>query len=377
MIKDLIENKTVPEKQTIKAVEIAKLNHVGIFDNGKYGVRVEILELKQGESKGQMCVEILARAWKGVEQFGFGDGSVEIERFRIFNPPILVEDPNGEVVRMWDEKDLKTGLPIPKERRLREDPIEAIRQTLAHTISLVGKKNTPIVKGKIGNTTSTFYPAAGVASPIDGMVYDSGADRSWATLIAAAGSGVDITSSDYYYAYFESLGGTNLWYVLIRTIITFDTSSIPDTDTIESAVLSIFGTGKADPTTNTPNLDIYISTPANTNDLVAGDYAQLGSTSQTGSPITYANWSTIAYNDFTFSATGRGNISKTGISKFGARNANYDVAAAAPTWASGGNTTYLRGYTADQAGTANDPKLVVVHSAAATSGKNFLAFMPQ
>jgi hypothetical protein len=33
-------------------------------------------------------------------KLGLGkDGSVEIERFRFFNPTILVDDPNGSVVR--------------------------------------------------------------------------------------------------------------------------------------------------------------------------------------------------------------------------------------------------------------------------------------
>jgi len=60
-------------------------------------------------------------------------------------------------------------------------------------------------------------------------------------------------------------------------------------------------------------------------------------------------------------ATGRGNVSLTGISKFGSRNANYDVANSAPAFtafASNGIQIYF----ADQAGTANDPKLVVTYT---------------
>lgn len=114
-------------------------------------------EVKEININGQSGIELFAKAWKGDKQLGFGkDGSVEIERFRIFNPPILVDDPNGDIVREWTDE--KTG--ELKQRKLREDPIEAIRQTVAHNVKIVGKENAQIVIGKIGNTTSTFYPDA-------------------------------------------------------------------------------------------------------------------------------------------------------------------------------------------------------------------------
>ena len=90
----------------------------------------------------------------------------------------------------------------------------------------------------------------------------------------------------------------------------------------------------------------------------------MGLSFSNGFPITYANWLTTVYNDFTFNATGIGNINKTGISKFGTRNANYDVANTAPALSSiNDRWHYLDGYFADETGTANDPKLVVAYSA--------------
>lgn len=63
-------------------------------------------------------------------------------------------------------------------------------------------------------------------------------------------------------------------------------------------------------------------------------------------------------NAFTFNATGLGNIAKTGISKFSARNANYDAANVAPTWSSLQRSA-LEAFYADNGGSTNDPKLVV------------------
>jgi len=100
---------------------------------------------------------------------------------------------------------------------------------------------------------------------------------------------------------------------------------------ISAAVLSLYGRNKTDDLSITPNVDIYTSAPASNTALANGDFDSLGSTSQTGSPITYADFSISGYNAFTFNSTGRGNISKTGISKFGSRNANYDVANSAPS----------------------------------------------
>jgi len=70
-------------------------------------------------------------------------------------------------------------------------------------------------------------------------------------------------------------------------------------------------------------------------------------------------------NDFVLNASGKSNIDTGGISKFSARNANYDVADVAPTWSASGDS-YLYAKSADTAGTSEDPKLVVNHSVAIT-----------
>src|SRR3990167_4451732 len=90
------------------------------------------------------------KVWKwtpGGKQVGFGkDGTVDIERFVFINPPILVSDPNGDIIREWTDD--TTG--ELKQRKLRESPQEALLQSLAHTISVKKEKfgSERIVRGK-------------------------------------------------------------------------------------------------------------------------------------------------------------------------------------------------------------------------------------
>src|SRR3990167_8130850 len=79
------------DRAFLKTCEMAKrgTEFAGIYDSPQYGTRIEIIsEVKNIEINGQHGIELFARAWRGTQQLGFGsDGSVEIERFRIFNPP--------------------------------------------------------------------------------------------------------------------------------------------------------------------------------------------------------------------------------------------------------------------------------------------------
>ena len=219
-----------------------------------------------------------------------------------------------------------------------------------------------------GLSTLTAYPDPDPeTTTVDGRVIVSGVTDLWATLIAEAGSGATDTAAAQNVVAFNADSTPALWTFLARGIFLFDTGAIPDTDTISAAVLSLYGSSKSDSGGYAPTIDIYTSAPASNTALEAGDFDSLGSTSQTGSPIAYADVSTTAYNDFTFNATGIGNISKTGVSKFGIRNANYDVAASSPTWADS-LTTAIAVILSETAGTTTDPKLVVTHAGAGGGG---------
>ena len=230
------------------------------------------------------------------------------------------------------------------------------------------KKQTKIsfIKKLFGKTaeatTSTFYPDA---NSVDGdavHVYSLGSGASWSTIIGQVGTGANYTDANgkVFYVYADSV--SNQWRYLLRGIFTFDTSAI-GTDTINSATLSLRGTSKNDVLNITPNINIYSSAPANDTTIVAGDYDSLGSTAFS-TAITFANYNVAGYNDFILNASGLAAIDGTGISKFGVRNPSYDVAAQDPFW-SNNVQSIMYAYCSEQIGTDNDPKLVVVHEAAA------------
>lgn len=222
--------------------------------------------------------------------------------------------------------------------------------------------------------TLTAYPDPHPeTSTVDGHVFRGGVSEDWATIISGAGTGF-ADSSDSVQILVWAASTTNKWLQVRRGIILYDTSSLGSGANISATVLSLYGYDKGDDLSITPNIDIYTSTPASNTGLANADYSQVGSVSQTGSPIAYGSWTLTGYNDFTFNATGRGNISKTDISKFGTRNANYDVSGTPPTWSAGVNLSHLTSKSAEFANTTQDPKLVVTYTVEGVTDKFFLMF---
>lgn len=144
-----------------------------------------------------------------------------------------------------------------------------------------------------------------------------------------------------------------------RALFTFDTSAITSGNNISAAILSLFGTAK---TTGLGTTDIHIvaTAPTTDNNTALADYGTFSFTSF-GSVID-ASWSNIKYNDFTLNALGLSNVSKTGISRFGAISAWDLNNSFTGSWVSVA-TSYFTFNAADQAGTANDPQLVVTYAA--------------
>lgn len=197
---------------------------------------------------------------------------------------------------------------------------------------------------------------------VDGSVsrrLSLGSGVAWGTIIAGAGTNFDDSYAIPHASGYASDNVSNQWIEIYRAIFLFDTSALTSGASISSAVMSLYGAGTGGGL-DAANINIYKSTPASNTALVAADFSQLGPTAQCDTAISFASWA-AAYNDFTFNATGRGNVSKTSISKFGSRDAAHDVANSSPTWASDGFSV-IDCYSADQAGTANDPKLVVTYT---------------
>jgi hypothetical protein len=205
-------------------------------------------------------------------------------------------------------------------------------------------------------TISTFYPIA------DGRVTDL-SDGTWATVLALSGNWSNTGASPAPVYQISAIASSNQWDAPQRGILMFDTASLPDDDTISAGVVSIYGQAKVDGLSITPSLNLYSVNTASETGITATDYAQFGST-EYSTDISYSSWSTSAYNAFTLNATGIAAIDVSGKSKFGARDTKYDVTGTPPSWSSSQLTSFTC-YFVEETGTANDPKLVVTHEAAA------------
>ena len=211
-----------------------------------------------------------------------------------------------------------------------------------------------------------FYPEPHPEiTTVDGSVSQKyggpGLGGVWATIIAASGNLPEGHLSSIYAPNIGADVVANLWIINARGIFLFNTSSLPDNCSIVKAVFSLYGWYKVDTFTVpiAPDVNVYSSNPASDTHLVGEDYATLGSTPFCDTPITFARWSTTGYNDFVLNAAGRAAISKTGITKLGTRNANYDVAGVAPNWESD-KAAQLISWAAEK-GDEYKPKLVITY----------------
>lgn len=314
------------------------------------------------------AVEIYARAWNSQgQQLGFVDGTVEIERFIFTNPPVIVPDPTGTIVRTYVDR-LGTSTVT-----YRYDPRAAITAALEHTIMLSGKPSNTIVVGKVGQTTTTVYPDAHAESTsVDGYVQRIiTPTEAFGTLRGGNGTSAnDSGSQDFAVDLFAGSGSSNTYQVLARGIYVFDTSSLPDTDVISAATISICSrTTKIDGLGGNGAVGITAATTASNTALAASDYqSNTSATRLADTDIDVGSWAADSvYNNWTLNASGIANISATGVSKFASKlGFDIDNTTTGLTWSSSGEIL-ARNYMADQAGTSCDPKLVITHAAPAAS----------
>lgn len=359
-IEEMLEGKSQDERADIKSEAIVSQLPLETYEDATYGVRVEI----QSVEKIDGGVQIFARAWKGKKQLGFGgDGSVEIERFRFLNPPVLIDDPDGGIIREWTDRESGELM----RRSLREDPAEAIRRSLAHTIHVAAKDGSDMVVGKRGNTTDTFYPVAGSNSPMDAF-YQESSSGTFADARSSSASDYTATNDTTLSVFLRYTGGAVNRFTRMATL--FNISSITDTDNVDSATWSGYGVSKANTLGNPEIALLSFSAPSGDGTAGSSDYgiSNWGST-EYATRINYSSWSTSAYNDMALNGNGIAFIeaAQTGdnIVRLGQRH-GWDMDNSDPGCSSctGEQDSYLTYYASDQTGTSNDPKLVIVHSEA-------------
>lgn len=205
-----------------------------------------------------------------------------------------------------------------------------------------------VARPKVGLTVTTVYPDPNTeTTTVDGMV--TATSTVFATVRnATTGTPNDTATTTGSDVQCSTFSGT---YYFGRGFFLFDTSAIPDSDTIDSAVFSQYTTGSysdADSTT----FECVETSPASNTAIAAGDYDNFTNTSGGNRAL----YNTTGYKDITLNATGEGWISKTGVTKLGIIGGR-DLNNSAPT---GLNRDVF--YFADQSGTSNDPKLAVTHS---------------
>ena len=209
-------------------------------------------------------------------------------------------------------------------------------------------------------TVSTFYPDDHAESTsVDGDATE-GTDASWSTLRGAAGDTASSNAASLY-AQLVATSSSNVWSGMARGITLFDTSGLPDGDAITSAVLKIYTEDILDGLSPADSLSLVTTTPASNTNIVGADYAQFGSTKQ-AADLPLSGLSDDAYNSFTLNATGLGNISKTGITKFGIRLKS-DTDNSEPTWSSGASRHVQIAAADESIGGEARPALVVTHLA--------------
>lgn len=277
-----------------KINKILAKEHRGKFN--RQGVEVEIVdveEMKEG-------VQVFARAWRNGKQVGFGkDGSVDIERFRLFNPPITVADKEGEIVKK--NIDIVTG--EEEEMRFREDPQAAIKEILLGAANSVGKISDNIKAGKIGNTTSIFYSTVG-----DGKTFIQG--TTWEDSKTGT-AGVDYATTRMTVGVVRIL--SDRWQIR-RNFLNFDTSAL-EYDTIDSAQITLRTYYRSAFAYGGRTLSIGSSTNESSTILAPADHFKVGDV-KLSNDVWCNSAEAEATKVWTLTATGLGEIKGDGLSKF-------------------------------------------------------------
>jgi len=337
-----LEGKTKEEIADLKATELAKIDSIAKQEITFAGVtkEIEVLDIQKIDGG----VQTFVRGWSDGKPLGFGkDGTVEIERFRVHNPPILVPDPLGDVVRTYTDQDGNT-----QEVRFREDPELALKQVLTQAVANTGKENADIEIGKVGNTTDVFAPS------MDGFVSrQTSADTTW-TLARDTADGTNANTTEGGSYLFAELRSGPARYEVARAFLIFDTSAIPDTNVIDSATTTMYSCGD---TFGSPQFGLVQVSPASDSSLAVGDYdaMTINSATEGASRRTVSNTANAA-NNWGMNASGLSWVSTTGNTRLGLRHAN-DLDNTTPSARS-----YWCAWFVDNAGTSVDPVLTVTHS---------------
>lgn len=343
------------DKVSFKACEITKAVQLGTYVREDY--TIELVEVSPMEGG----IQIFARAWSGKSQVGFGDGTVDIERFKFYmedngkNSDVswfVVPDPFGPIVIEETQTDID-GNPTLVTTRYREDPQEQLLMFLENVIESIPKHDaSKIVPGKRGSTVSAFTSDTGG----DGRVQYS--HTTWSTARGATTGSSAVNNETDGWIFLGDYAAPD--YIISWSAFPFDTSALPDSDTIASATLLVRQT--ANNGEGNRSVALIQSTQGSNTTLATTDYDERGGLSSVSEGATRVTMNTQNTDwTFTLNGTGLGWISKTTYTKLGLRGA-YDIDNTTP-----GARNYTRVAYVENATAAYRPTLTITHSASVST----------
>ena len=188
----------------------------------------------------------------------------------------------------------------------------------------------------LAGTISTFNPAVGANSPVDGNTNYVDPSDTWATVRAATATSATPLSTIDNAARFRCSTTTNQYDRMIRGHFLFATGDTISTGSTINATadtkLTLIGSSLTDALSQ--SVSLVSTSPASNNNLVVGDHLNLGTTIF-GTDIALSSWSATAANVWTLNADGRAAITlgAGGITKLGTRMSG-DRTNTEPTWSS-------------------------------------------
>ena len=215
-----------------------------------------------------------------------------------------------------------------------------------------------------GFDTLTTYPDADPeTTTVDGSPYVSSPETDFGSLRSMAGNAQYADNLTYMGLQLNAGSSQDTFTVLARLIILFDTSALTSLATISQTNLQLTY-DSMDNTLDICPIDIVTSNPTSNTSLLNTDFniSKFGTVSFASVTMGYPT------TTWDFNADGNGAISKSGITKLGARY-KWDLDNVfLGTWSNLGQNLNLF-KTADNTGTTQDPKLVVTYTLPATGNK--------
>ena len=339
-----------------KRVETVKALYPAFDRFERGGLTFEVADAKSEGVDDQRLLRQEVRAWNARGELIFDDFH------RVNKPPLLVPAATYKLRFV-------PGLGGETLERLvvdyTEDPVNALRAVIASAVSVVTDGGTnPHLPEHRGTVTTVYSTSA------DGYLGNTDS-TSWANAQGAAGDtpdDVNTSASSYDFSNIAAEWTTGTWSI-VEQALSFDTSSIPDTDNITDVALSVFANGQNNSNGGTievrghnwgPTLTgadwIDYQTAANWTGLtLLASMADSAWSGSDGTENTYT--SETAFNSY---------VNKTGVTYLGITNSRAYGADPAV------EAIYHGAYYSEEAGTTNDPKLVITHEAGAGTPRRII-----